>query len=91
MLSNSPNLSDRVVQDLVKESTILQNSDLLSIIAANPDVAHNEELLSMLQEKTNPLDEWMIEFLREAGTYETNRTLLEQTFAQKQYDREEIA
>ncbi len=91
MISNSPNLSDRVVQDLVKESTILQNSDLLSIIAANPDVAHNEELLSMLQEKTNPMDEWMIEFLREAGTYETNRTLLEQTFAQKQYDREEIA
>lgn len=91
MLGNSPNLSDRVVQDLVKESTILQNSDLLSIIAANPDVAHNEELLRMLREKTNPMDEWMIEFLREAGTYETNRTLLEQTFAQKQYEREEIA
>lgn len=91
MLSNSPNLSDRVVQDLVRENTILQNSDLLSIIAANPDVAHNEELLRMLRDKTNPMDEWMIEFLREAGTFETNRTLLEQTFAQKQYEREEIA
>lgn len=91
MISNSPNLSDIVVQDLIKESTILQNSDLLSIIAANPDIAHNEELLSMLKEKTNPMDEWMIEFLRESGTYETNRTLLEQTFAQKQYERDEIA
>jgi len=91
MLSNSPNLSDEVVHKLAKENTILQNSDLLSIIAANPDVAHNEELLKMLKEKTNPMDEWMVAFLREAGTYETNRTLLEQTFAQKQFEREEIA
>lgn len=91
MISNSPNLSDRVVQDLIRDNTILQNSDLLSIIAANPDIAHNEELLRMLEEKTNPMDEWMIQFLREAGTYETNRTLLEQTFAQKQYERDEIA
>jgi hypothetical protein len=91
MINNSPNLSDRVVQDLVKESRILQNSDLISIIAANPDIAHNEELLRMLQEKTNPMDNWMIDFLREAGTYETNRTLLEQTFADKQYHRDDIA
>jgi hypothetical protein len=91
MLNNSPNLSDEVVQNLIRENTILQNSDLYDIIFANPDVAKNEELLRMLKEKTNPLDEWMIEFLREAGTYETNRTLLEQTFAQKQYEREDIA
>lgn len=91
MLNNSPNLSELVIQNLVSESTILQNSDLLSIIAANPDVARNEELLRMLRDKTNPMDEWMIEFLREAGTYETNRKLLEQTYAQKQFEREEIA
>jgi hypothetical protein len=91
MLNNSPNLSDEVVQNLIRENTILQNSDLYEIVSANPDVAKNEELLRMLKEKTNPLDEWMIEFLREAGTYETNRTLLEQTFAQKQYEREDIA
>jgi hypothetical protein len=63
----------------------------VSIIAANPDVAHNEELLLMLKIKTNPMDNWMIDFLREAGTYQTNRTLIEQTFAQKQYERDEIA
>lgn len=90
MIYNSPNLSDLVVQDLIKECTILQNSDLLSIIASNPDVAHNEELLQMLKNKINPMDEWMIEFLREAGTFETNRTLLEQEFSQKQFEREDI-
>ncbi len=91
MLSNSPNLSDKIMYTLIKDNTILQNSDLLDIIATNPDVAHNEELLKMLQEKTNPMDEWMLDFLREAGTYETNRTLLEQKFAQKQYERDNVA
>ncbi len=91
LLNNSPNLSNAVIQDLISENTILQNSDLLSIIAANPDIAHNEEFLRMLREKTNPMDEWMIEFLREAGTYQTNRTLLEQTFVQKQSEKDAIA
>lgn len=91
LLNNSPNLSNAVIHNLVSENTILQNSDLLSIIAANPDVACNEELLRMLREKTNPMDEWMIEFLRDAGTYQTNRTLLEQTFLQKQSEKDAIA
>jgi hypothetical protein len=91
MLNNSPNLSDLVVQDLIRSNTIIQNSDLLTIITANPDVSRNEELLRMLSDKVNPMDDWMIEFIREVGTYETNRTLLEQTFAQKQFEREEIA
>lgn len=91
LLNNSPNLSNAVIQDLISENTILQNSDLLSIISANPDIAHNEEFLRMLRDKTNPMDEWMIEFLREAGTYQTNRTLLEQTFMQKQSEKDAIA
>jgi hypothetical protein len=64
---------------------------MLTIIAANPDVAHSEELLYLLQNKVNPMDDWMIEFLRDASMYETNRTLLEQNFAQKQYERDDAA
>ena len=88
LLSNSPNVSEEVLREAAVSNTLLSNTDLLVIIAANPDVAHSEELLYMLQNKANPMDEWMIEFLREAGTYETNRTLLEQTFAQKQAERD---
>jgi hypothetical protein len=88
LLNNSPNVSEGVLREAAVSNTLLTNADLLEIIAANPDVAHNEELLYMLQNKANPMDEWMIEFLREAGTYETNRTLLEQTFAQKQAERD---
>ncbi len=91
LLSTSPNLSDRVVQEIIKDNNSLSNSTFLSIIAANPDVAHNEEVLRMLKEKSNPMEDWMIELLREAGTYETNRTALEKLFAQKQFDREEAA
>lgn len=91
LLNNSPNLSDRLIQELISDYTILTNQDLLQIIAANPDVAHNEELLKMLMEKVNPMDVWMIDFLRNAGTYMTDRTELEKLFAQKQYERDEIA
>ncbi len=88
LLTISPNLSEEVVRKFTDGTTILTNADLLTVIAANPDVACSEELLYMLKNKTNPMDEWMIDFLREAGTYQTNRTMLEQTFAQKQYERE---
>ena len=91
MLSNSPNLSDEVIKKLSGDNTILTNADLLTIIASNPDVAHNEELLKMLKEKANPMDDWMIELLRDAGEYETDRTLVEQIFAEAQYQRENDA
>jgi hypothetical protein len=88
LLNLSPNVSEEVMRKFADGSTYLTNADLLTIIAANPDVALSEELLYMLQNKANPMDEWMIDFLRDAGMYETNRTLLEQSYAQKQFERD---
>lgn len=92
LLNNSPNLSHKLVRELAsEEQSVLDNDDLLSIISANPDVAHNEELLKKLFEKANPMSAWMIEFLRNIGTYTTNRTEIEKLYAQKQYERDDIA
>lgn len=87
LLNVSPNISRDNMALLVKENTLLTNQDLLQIIASNPDLAHDEELLKMLIEKANPMDEWMINFLRYMGTYTTDRTTLEWMFANKSTDR----
>jgi len=85
MLSNSPYLSDEVVKAMVIDNTILNNDDIFEIIAANPDVACNRLLLDMLLKKTNPLDNWMVEFLRDIGDFVTDRTTIEEIYAETQY------
>lgn len=91
LMNVSPNISRENMSLLIKENTILTNQDLVQIIAANPDVAHDEELLKMLLEKTNPMDIWMIDFLRNMGTYTTDRTTLEWMFSQKSTERNQLA
>lgn len=91
LLDVSPNISKETIYALVEENTLLSNQDLLEIIAANPDLAHDEELLRMLQDKTNPMDEWMINFLRNMGTYTTDRTVLEWQFTGAVFRRQSLA
>lgn len=91
LMNVSPNISRENMSLLIKENTILTNQDLMQIIAANPDVAHDEELLKMLLEKVNPMDNWMIDFLRNMGTYTTDRTTLEWMFSQKSTERNQLA
>lgn len=91
LLNVSPNISREMMALLIEENTIITNDDLLQIIAANPDIARDEELLLMLVEKANPLDLWMIEFLRNIGTYTTDRTALEWLFSNQTTLRHSLA
>lgn len=91
LLNVSPNIGRDIIESLIKENTILTNQDLMQIIAANPDVAHDEELLKMLLEKANPMDSWMIDFLRNMGTYTTDRTTLEWMFGNQMAIRQQLA
>lgn len=91
LLNISPNISRETMALLIEENTIITNDDLLQIIAANPDVARDEELLRMLVEKANPMDIWMIEFLRNIGTYTTERTALEWLFSNQTALRHSLA
>lgn len=84
----SPNLSEKVILKLIDENKFISNQSLLYLIASNPDIAYNEVILKKLSEKINPFDEWMLDFLRDAGTYTTDRTLIEKRFASIQYERE---
>lgn len=91
LLNVSPNIGRDIIESLIKENTILTNQDLLQVIAANPDVCHDEEMLLMLKEKANPMDSWMIDFLRNMGTFTTDRTSLEWMFGNQIAMRQQLA
>ncbi len=77
MLAVSPYLSQEVAYTMLDKTTVFPHAMQLEILLANPDLAKDEKLLVYLNEKDNPMPEYMIELMRAAGNQSTYRTILE--------------
>lgn len=86
LLGSSPYLSEEVLKKVADKTTVFTESAIFDILAANPDELKKEELLKYLEDKENPLPDYMIEILRQLATGETYKTVLEKQMAM--YNRE---
>lgn len=77
LLGESPYLSEDVLKEAAGKVEVLTNSIIFEILAANPDGVKNEKLIQYLEEKDQPLPQWMISFLRNNRGTITYRTMLE--------------
>lgn len=81
LLGKSPHLSKEVLMAAADKTDVLPGAVLFEILAANPDELKKEDLLSYLEDKANPLPDYMIDILRQVAAGITYKTVLEQQMA----------
>ena len=76
LLGNSPHLSKEVLMTAADKTDVLPESVLFEILSANPDELRKEELISYLENKEQPLPQYMIEILTQLANGVSYKTVL---------------
>lgn len=76
LLGHSPHLSQDVLRAVSDRTDVFPDDVLLEILSANPDELNRDTLLSFLEQKEDPLPDYMIEILRQAVGGVTYKTIL---------------
>lgn len=82
LLGHSPHLSQEVLRAMADRTDVFPDEVLLEILSANPDELNRDTLISYLEQKEDPLPQYMIEILRQAVSGITYKTILEDEMAQ---------
>jgi hypothetical protein len=77
LLGKSPHLSQEVLITASDKTDVLPDHVIFEVLAANPDELKKEELLEYLEDKTEPLPQYMIEILRGLAANTTYKTVLQ--------------
>lgn len=86
LLDLSPYVSGQVLVSAAERSDIFSDPVLFEILAANPDELKNDSLIAYLENKTNPLPDYMIELLRQIASGASSRTALVAQIAKYSHD-----
>ncbi len=81
LLGDSPHLSFEVLKEVADKTDVFTESALFDILAANPDELKKDTLLSYLENKEEPLPDYMIDILRQLAGGTTYKTTLQQQMA----------
>lgn len=81
LLGLSPHLSQEVLRAVSNRTDVFPDDVLLEILSANPDELDKDTLLNYLEQKENPLPEYMLDILRQATEGVTYKTILERELA----------
>jgi len=76
LLGDSPHLSQEVLMETADKTDVFPESAIFDIMAANPDEIRNEEMINYLENKEEPLPDYMISILRQLSNGSTYKTVL---------------
>ena len=91
LLGISPHLSKEVLMAASDKTEVLPDNIIFEILAANPDELREPDLLQYLEEKADPLPQYMIDILREVAAGTTYKTVLQQQMAQYSHAKSRAA
>jgi hypothetical protein len=91
LLGNSPHLSEEVLKSVADKTNVFTEAIIFDILAANPDELKKEVLIKYLEEKDNPLPEYMIDILRQVASGITYKTVLLQEMAAYNLEKSQLA
>lgn len=91
LLGLSPYLSTDVLKTAADKTEVLPESILFEILAANPDELKKEELMAYLENKEEPLPDYMISILRQLADGETAKTIMLNDMARYNRQKSRIA
>ncbi len=81
LLGKSPHLSKEVLMAAADKTDVLPESVLFEILSANPDELREEELMDYLENKEQPLPQYMIDILRQLANGTSYKTVLQSEMA----------
>lgn len=81
LLGKSPHLSMEVLKATADKTDVLPESIIFEILAENPDELKKDELINYLEDKQNPLPEYMIDILRQVAMGSSYKTVLQRQMA----------
>ena len=82
LLGHSPHLSQEVLRETSDRTDVFPDDILLEILSANPDELGQDTLLSYLENKENPLPDYMINILRQVAQGISYKTILKRNIAE---------
>ena len=82
LLGDSPHLSMDVLKKTADRTDVFSDQALFDILSANPDELKKDELMKYLEEKDDPLPDYMIEILKEVAEGTTYKTVLQNQMAE---------
>jgi len=89
LLGDSPHLSLEVLKEVADRTDVFTETALFDILAANPDELKKDTLISYLENKEEPLPEYMIDILKQLAEGVTYKTILQQqmSYYKQNYSR----
>ncbi len=81
LLGKSPHLSMVVLKEASDRTDVFNDAALFDILAANPDELKKDELITYLEQKEEPLPDYMVNILKQVAEGATYKTVLEQQMA----------
>ena len=81
LLGHSPFLSEEVLKKAADRDDVFSTSVLFEILAANPEELKKSSLINYLQDKENPLPDYMISILLQISDGASSRSVLESQMA----------
>lgn len=81
LLGKSPHLSMEVLKEASDRTDVFNDAALFDILAANPDELKKDELINYLEQKEEPLPDYMVNILKQVSGGTTYKTVLEQQMA----------
>ncbi len=81
LLGVSPHVSKDVLMTTAEKTDVFPESVLFEILSANPDELKNGDMISFLENKEQPLPEYMIDMLKQIAGGVTYKTILKRQMA----------
>ncbi len=81
LLGHSPHLSLEVLMEASDRTDVFPDDALFDILSANPDELKKDTLISYLENKENPLPDYMIAILQQVASGTTYKTVLQNQMA----------
>jgi Secretion system C-terminal sorting domain len=81
LLGDSPHLSQEVLKEMSDRTDVFPDATLLEILSANPEELRKEELISYLENKAQPLPDYMIDILEQVANGSSYKSVLQNQMA----------